>query len=109
TLAGFTRADTKRAVHEFLTARPKLAATPDLGDRGALFDLLEEYYNGYRFAEDAEERVFNADMVLYFLRDLGGRGRYPRNMLDRNVRTEYAHLLRIGTLTGTEAAERRSL
>jgi hypothetical protein len=109
TLAGFTREETARAVDEFLAARPHLAEVPVLGDRGALLDVLEEHYNGYRFAEDAEERVFNADMVLYFLSELDDRGRPPSNMLDRNVRTEYGHLQRIGTLSGADLGERRAL
>jgi hypothetical protein len=109
TLAGFTRQDTERALDEFLAARPALAAIPALGDRAALFDVLQEHYNGYRFAEDAAERVFNADMVLYFLRELDDRGRPPSSMLDHNVRTEYGHLQRIGTLSGTARAERRTL
>jgi Predicted AAA-ATPase/PD-(D/E)XK nuclease superfamily len=109
TLAGFTRADTERAVDEFLASRPGLAGVQALGDRGALLDVLEEHYNGYRFSEGAGERVFNSDMVLYFLRELDARGQYPHNMLDRNVRTEYGHLQRIGTLTRTGVAERRAL
>jgi hypothetical protein len=103
TLAGFTRQDTERAVDEFLAARP------ELGERGALLDVLEEHYNGYAFSPDAADRVFNADMVLYFLRELDARGQLPSNMLDRNVRTEYGHLQRIGTLSGTASAERRAL
>ena len=111
TLAGFTRADMERAVDEFLVARPALTTLPGLGlgDKGALLNLLEEHYNGYRFAEDAEERVFNSDMVLYFLSELDDRERPPDTMLDRNVRTEYGHLQRIGTLTGANMAERRGL
>jgi hypothetical protein len=34
---------------------------------------------------------------------------YPTEMLDPNVRTDYAHLQRIGTLGGAPAAERREL
>ncbi len=109
TLAGFTRADTERAVDEFLAARPQLAGIPGLGDRETLLDVLEEHYNGYRFSEETKERVFNSDMVLYFLRELDDRGRYPRTMLDRNVRTEYSHLQRIGAISGAGAAERLSL
>ena len=71
--------------------------------------VLEEHYDGYRFSEDAPERIFNSDMVLYFLRELNKRGRFPRQMLDRNVRTEYGHLRRIGALSGADAALRRSL
>jgi hypothetical protein len=108
-LAGFTRADTERAVDELLLARPALAAVPGLGDRGALLHVLEEHYNGYRFSPRASERVFNADMVLYFLSAIDRSSAYPDAMLDRNVRTEYGHLARIGTLTGANLAERRAL
>jgi hypothetical protein len=108
-LAGFTRADTERAVDEFLAARPALAAIPALGDRGALLDVLEAYYNGYRFSPRAPERVFNSDMVLYFLSAIDRTRAYPDNMLDRNVRTEYGHLQRIGTLSGADPSERRAL
>jgi Predicted AAA-ATPase/PD-(D/E)XK nuclease superfamily len=107
-LAGFTRADTERAVHEFLAARPALRDSPGLGDRDALLRVLEEHYNGYRFSPRASERVFNADMVLYFLSAIDRCGAYPDNMLDRNVRTEYGHLQRIGTLTGANLSERRA-
>lgn len=109
TLAGLTRQDVARAVDELLAARPGLAEIPVLGDRSALLDLLEACYDGYRFSEDAEERVFNSDMVLHFLRELAARKRAPRSMLDRNVRTEYGHLQRIGALSGTAVAERREL
>lgn len=109
TLAGLTRRDVARALDELLAARPGLAELPGLGDRDALLDLLEACYDGYRFAEDAPERVFNSDMVLYFLRELAARKRAPRSMLDRNVRTEYGHLQRIGALSDTAVAERREL
>ncbi len=109
TLAGFTREDTERAVDELLAARPELTAIPEVRDRDRLLSVLREHYNGYRFTDDAEERVFNSDMVLYFLRELAERRRFPQNMLDRNVRTEYGHLQRIGTISRTGAEERLSL
>lgn len=108
-LAGFTHAEARRAVDELLTARPDLAGKAGLSDRDTLLAVLEEHYDGYRFSQDVEERVFNSDMVLYFLRELDDRGRYPDSMLDRNARTEYSHLQRIGTISGTPAPERRAL
>src|SRR5262249_15296864 len=92
TMAGFTHADVERAVDELLADSPALAALPEIGDRGRLLSVLEQFYNGYRFSPDASERVFNSDMVLYFLRELSERGRFPDKMLDVNVRTEYRHL-----------------
>lgn len=109
TLAGFTRAEVERTVDEALAVRPQIASQPGLGDRGRITDELVTYYNGYRFSPHASDRVFNSNMVLYFLRELSEQGRYPRNMLDANVRTDYQHLQRIGMLTGTQADERRAL
>jgi hypothetical protein len=108
-LAGFNRADVERAVDEFLAVHPEVAKISELSDRAALLDVLERHYDGYRFSEDATERVFNSDMVLYFLSEVAKRRRYPDDMLGLNVRTEYGHLQRIGTLSGTAAAERRAL
>ena len=28
--------------------------------------ILKKYYNGYLFNEDAKNRIFNSDMVLYY-------------------------------------------
>ena len=53
TLAGFTRADIERAVDEFLAAVPTSRAGPGSATGPALLDVLEQYYDGYRFAEDA--------------------------------------------------------
>ncbi len=109
TLAGFTRADVERGVDDLLAAVPHLAGSPELSDRSALIEVLERHYDGYRFCEDASERVFNSDMVLYFLSEVAKRRRYPAEMLDHNVRTEYRHLQQIGVASGTAAAERREL
>ena len=109
TLAGLTHADVERAVDVFLAAHPELAADPRLSDRGALLDVLERSYDGYRFSRSAAERVFNTDMVLYFLRELAREGRYPDELLDPNVRSDYGRLQRLGVFTGTAGSERRAL
>src|SRR4029079_5935184 len=87
-LAGFTRRDTERAVDELLTARSDLATSPGLTDRSELLRVLEEHYNGYRFSPKAIERVFNSDMVLYFLSGIAKRHDCTDTMLDHTVRTE---------------------
>ena len=109
TLAGFTRADVERSLVQLLEDRPELGAQPELCDRGRLLSVLESYYDGYRFSEGAAERVFNSDMVLYFLRELDDRGKYPADMLDLNVRTDYRRLQHIGMLAGADREARRAL
>src|SRR5262249_31820770 len=53
----------------------------------------------------ATERIFNSDLVLYFLRQIDVSSRYPEQMLDLNVRTDYGRLRRIARLSGAEGAE----
>ena len=109
TLAGFTHADVERAVNELLDANPALSSEPMFADRGRLLGVLEQYYDGYRFSPQASERVFNSDMVLYFLSEVDRKREYPADMLDLNVRTDYRRLQRIGVLSGVAADERRTL
>jgi len=108
-MAGFTRAEVERAVDEFLADRTDLFSDPRIGDRAQLLDTMERYYNGYRFSKRAAERVFNSDLVLYFLRQIEATGRYPEQMLDVNVRTDYGRLQRIVSLSGAAGAEARAL
>ena len=108
-MAGFTRAEVERATDEFLAGKPHLVADPRIADRAALIDAMERHYNGYRFSRGAPERMFNSDLVLYFLRQIENTGRYPEQMLDLNVRTDYGRLQRIAKLSGAGGGETRAL
>ncbi len=108
-LVGFTRTEVEQGVDMLLSTQPKLSADPRLGDRQRLLATLEQYYNGYLFSEDASERVFNSDLILYFLNEIKDTGRYPAQMLDMNVRTDYGRLQRIATLAGAAGQETRFL
>ena len=61
--------------------------------------LMGQWYNGYRFAEEAETDLNNSDMVLYYLKDSIPNRRVPTYLIDTNVRTDYGklrHLLVVG-------------
>lgn len=49
---------------------------------------MTEYYNGYKFNENCES-VFNPDMAMYFLDGYLAYNRYPKEMIDNNVKTDY--------------------
>ena len=75
----------------------------DLGvfnqDPDAAVDTMREWYDGYRFAEDAAGVVYNTDMVLYYLQHSLPNKPGPRNLIDDNVSTDYdklRHLLIVG-------------
>jgi Predicted AAA-ATPase/PD-(D/E)XK nuclease superfamily len=106
-LAGFTRTDVERAVDAVLGEMPDLSAT--IGDRQALLETLEQFYDGYRFAEEAKERIFNSTLVVYCLRELVDSGEYPKNMLDPNARTDYQKLHSLWASAGPAAEERREV
>ncbi len=108
-MAGFTRVEVERAVDEFLAGKPELTTDPRLENRSQLLETMERYYNGYRFSKRAAERVFNSDLVLYFLREILITGRYPEQMLDINVRTDYGRLSRIAKLSGAAGVQTREL
>jgi hypothetical protein len=55
---------------------------------------IKTYYNGYLFNVDSSERLYNPDMVLYFMKYLS-RGNFPRELIDTNVKTDYGKLQRL--------------
>lgn len=71
--------------------------------------MLEEYYNGYRFSLDAGEKIYNSDLVYYFLREIVVHGKFPRQMLDPNARTDYQKLHHAWTEAGADTGERRAM
>ncbi len=108
-MAGFTSAHVERAVAELLEGNGRLAGASPVSDRGALLATLTQYHDGYRFSAASRERIFNSDMVLYFLRQLENEGSLPAAMLDPNVRTDYRRLQSMGAGTGAGADVRREV
>ncbi|WP_029453145.1 ATP-binding protein [Clostridium algidicarnis] len=49
---------------------------------------MTTYYDGYRFNENSNS-VFNPDMSMYFLDNYLAYNRYPKEMIDNNVKTDY--------------------
>lgn len=60
-------------------------------DRG----LLKEWYNNYRFSEETEQRVYNTDMILYYLQHHIDFAKPPKELIDINVRSDYSKLRHI--------------
>ncbi len=46
---------------------------------------MHDFYNGYRFSSQCEERVYNPTLALYFLKHLTRHGGYPVRLLDDNL------------------------
>ena len=67
-------------------------------DVEAALAVMREWYNGYRFAEDAEGDLYNTDMVLYFLDESMPNKKAPRELIDTNVRIDYDKLRHLLTV-----------
>jgi hypothetical protein len=58
-------------------------------DKELIYKDLRDWYNGYLFSGEASTRVYNSDMVLYFLKQLSENNKYPKIMLDSNIASDY--------------------
>ncbi|BBE30594.1 hypothetical protein OSSY52_07350 [Tepiditoga spiralis] len=79
-------------------------------------DILKEYqindyilqdmkfsYNGYMFNERASEKVYNSDMVLYFISEYNREKRKPKDVIDMNIASDYKkiqNLFKLGEVVG---------
>ena len=92
-MVGFTEAEVRRVVESYR----------DLGvfdqDVETALDIMREWYDGYRFADTAENAIYNTDMVLHYLRHSLPNKRGPDNLIDANVRIDYGKLRHL-LLTG---------
>ena len=82
---------------------------PQQCDVEAMIEEMRPWYDNYCFSEDCLEdpgRVFNCDMVLYYLRNFTSYGRSPKNMLDPNTKTDYSKLRKLIQLDSLDGNRR---
>jgi hypothetical protein len=63
---------------------------------------LRAWYNGYLFNNDAQARLYNPDMVLYFATKFSRAGKYPDELLDINIASDYGKLRELFRVEGQE-------
>jgi hypothetical protein len=61
-------------------------------DTRQLMGIITEWYGNYCFSEDDDMKLFNPDMVLYFVDNYLSREKIPKDLIDRNVRIDYGKL-----------------
>ena len=57
-----------------------------------ILPIMKEYYDGYRFAADSENCMYNSNMCLNFLSDYIGFGKIPKQLVDVNIASDYSKL-----------------
>lgn len=90
-MLGFSTTD----VVEMFTYYKEHGSIPADSDIDAIVNDMKPWYDNYCFAKQAlkkKTRMFNCDMVLYYLRNYMDAGCPPEEMIDPNTRTDYGKM-----------------
>ncbi len=105
-MMGFTREETREMLEYYRSAGLIRH------DVSYVMDIFNRWYGNYVFSKHAPpgEKLFNPDMVLYFLREYFKIQSIPEDLVDRNVRMDYGklkHLIVVNRLKekSTESAK----
>ncbi len=93
-MLGFSTEDVREMTQYYQNA----GMLPEGTDVETTIESIKPWYDNYCFSEDALEnqsRVFNSDMVLYYLDSLVNNKRKPRNMVDPNTKTDYGKMKKL--------------
>ena len=104
-MLGFSEADTHE-MFRYYQANGKLRPEADIE---AMMAEMKPWYNNYCFSPDCleDDRLYNCDMVLYYLRHQIFYGRAPREMVDKNIRTDYKKLKMLADIDRGNQRENR--
>ena len=93
-------------VHKMFAYYKEVGGIPATSDIEAMIDEMKPWYDNYCFSKKALEtqsKVFNCDMVIYYLRNYMDYGQAPDQMIDPNTKTDYnkmKKLLQLDKLDG---------
>lgn len=93
-MLGFSTTD----VVEMFTYYKEYGSIPVDSDIDAIVNDMKPWYDNYCFAKQAlkkKTRMFNCDMVLYYLRNYMDAGCPPEEMIDPNTRTDYGKMKKL--------------
>ena len=87
-MLGFSEDDVRNLI-QYLKREGEL---PEECDTERMIKDMKPWYDNYCFSESAlttQSKVFNCDMVLYYLRHWVNEGQAPEKMIDPNTKTDY--------------------
>ena len=68
---------------------------------------LRVWYDGYLFNGEAKKHLYNPDMVLYFAQYYKEYKKYPHNLLDPNIASDYGKVRNVFKIQGREIENRQ--
>ena len=93
-MLGFSPED----VRAMLLYYKEVGMLPAESDVEVMLTEMKPWYDNYCFAKEClkqDARVFNCDMVLYYLRQYMDSGHSPERMVDPNTKTDYNKLKKL--------------
>ena len=103
-LCGFTETELRVALDAVAVAHDL-----DAGQVDTALTLMRDFYNGYRFTPQRDERIYNPTLVLYFLKRLAEDGVFPTRLLDDNLAMDRNRIQYVARLPHGEALVNRAL
>ena len=104
-MLGFSEGDV-RDMFRYFQDNGKLRVDADIE---GMLEEMRPWYNNYCFAKQCldGDRIYNCDMVLYYLRNQVLYGHAPREMVDKNIRTDYKKLKMLADIDRGNRRENR--
>ncbi len=100
-LAGFTPNETKIVLN---TLQDECIELKHKEHQDKLFQDITHFYNGYKFSVDAENTLYNASLVMYFVKKYNSKTcQYPMKMLDSNIASDYGRIMQLFNIGDKEA------
>ena len=70
-MIGFTKKEIQSIIEEVFEEKT-------VEEKEEIYEEMKQYYDGYRFSEENEERVFNSTLVMYYLKEYKKNGERPK-------------------------------
>jgi len=103
-LCGFTETELRAALDRVATAHDFNANQVETA-----LNLMRDFYNGYRFSFQRDERIYNPTLALYFLKRLAEDGIFPEQLLDENLAMDRNRIQYVARLPHGETLINRAL
>ena len=71
-----------------------------------ILPIMKENYDGYKFSLNANKKMYNSNMCLYFLNSYTRHKEIPRQLIDVNIASDYTKLGKMLDLCKGEERER---
>jgi hypothetical protein len=85
-IMGFTQAEVEAIIEYYRQTGKIRHSTPEL------LEIMNRWYNHYRFSRHYAREVFNTVHVLYFLKEYMKESQIPGTLIDQNARIDYMKL-----------------